>query len=1002
MNVNGSRFELLLGEADWGRCHDGDGEHARTLRSWWELHGSPSVDPDLNVPAWDEDRNELSIRPRLIELPATPSENPLDLEARRCACADRYGNVYRIGGDPRSLIVYSVGSRRESVFWPAAPSAGEDEHDRSELDFVPQPAAHTGLPETYLALAVTTDDYLVVAFARESARGFLSFDLVAGGSPVPTLWPTGIDFQFQPFDMSARDGGGVWVLDRKHRRLWELDCRLAVVSTAQRATSLRGAQIDDFQPLTGELRERASALFPAGIELQGSPPWVVDPVAVETLGDGAVLVLDIDAATNQSRVVRLRREGEVWRAEASNWLVLPDLAHDFLFATVKLYQKGEAQKQLLLATRGGNQVRAYRIEDSAEGFELKGATDLFPLRRFGGRALIAVKGGAHYDSGIDNPVWTPIVQQPRMQFEASAEFVTPVFDSSTIGTTWDRVLLDACLPPDTSVMIWSRGADECIDLPDGNDSPGAEAPQLMGTWLPEPLPHLRSNGPELPWLRSEAARATRRGNGVGTWELLLQNAHGRYLQLKIRLTSENGMSTPRLRALRVWSPRFSYPQRFLPAVYREDTTAGPFLERWLANLESTLTNVEDRIVNLQALFDPRIAPADTLAWLAQWFDVAFDPAWDEKRQRLFVLRAMDFFRWRGTVHGLRLALELAFNPCIDIKLFDGPSKEAAGARQIRIVETYQTRLLGALVAGDPGAADSATGLREVRLEVLWAPEEGNEGLADRHAKSQGRKGATPAEQITPFALVPPPINPHADSATNEKVRDDWRKFCAAVLGFVPSVGAEEQARWRNFLDVRHGAASNATLPRDWPTSAQSETDWREFNQLAGAGWVRQRWQDFLARRHRRIERLNRAYETAWPGFDQVALPDVLPQTRAAQTDWLQFERQLLPMHRTAHRFSVLLPVADVTADPFEMERRLGLARRIVELEKPAHTVFDVRFYWAFFRVGEARLGIDTQIGAGSRAPELIPAAVLGRAYVGASFVGGAERPKDGDRLLTAC
>jgi hypothetical protein len=107
------------------------------------------------------------------------------------------------------------------------------------------------------------------------------------------------------------------------------------------------------------------------------------------------------------------------------------------------------------------------------------------------------------------------------------------------------------------------------------------------------------------------------------------------------------------------------------------------------------------------------------------------------------------------------------------------------------------------------------------------------------------------------------------------------------------------------------------------------------------------------------------------------------------------------MYRTAHRFSVLLPIGDVTADPFELERRLGLARRIVDLEKPAHTVFDVRYFWAFFRIGEARLGIDTQLGAGSRAPELIPEAVLGRAYVGASYVGGTARRHDGDRVPLA-
>jgi phage tail-like protein len=59
----------------------------------------------------------------------------------------------------------------------------------------------------------------------------------------------------------------------------------------------------------------------------------------------------------------------------------------------------------------------------------------------------------------------------------------------------------------------------------------------------------------------------------------------------------------------------------------------------------------------------------------------------------------------------------------------------------------------------------------------------------------------------------------------------------------------------------------------------------------------------------------------------------------------------------AHRFSVLL-TSRLGADQVE------LLREIIELEKPAHTAFTIRQYWAMFRVGEARLGYDTTLDEG--------------------------------------
>ena len=1018
MNVNGARFHLLLGRADWGRCLDSDDDGALALDGWWSAQGSPFPTPPATLPAWDESRHEITLQPLAIELPATRGELPLTLDARRGAAADRYCNVYRIADDGLQLLVTSSGSGNEASFWPAEPADCTQAREAARPLFETHAPIVATAPEVYLAMAVTSDDYLVVAFRRATQRGLLSFDLIAGGSPDETLWPTP---GFEPFDMCAGADRGVWILDRINSRLWELDCKLAVVSTGRVEATLAPAQQDDFQPLSGPARERPAIVFPAGLPLGGSAAWVIDSIAIDTTAEGAVLLLDLDTAGNRSRVVRVRRDAANWEVDASAWLDNTQ-AHDFVYASAPRFQLDKvATPRLFITTTVGNQAEGFDVVDRATSFELRKAPELYPLRRYAGRALLAVCGNASYDSGlagaeppqtggapsrgraqpvgaIRRPRWTPIVQQPRVRFQPDASFVTTVFDSNELGTTWDKLLLDACIPADTEVRVESRAGDEREDMVDAADSPAGA--QVVASWSPEPVPRLRTDGCELPWMRSEAVRATRREGGAGAWELLFQKAKGRYLQLRIRLRSSNGTATPRVRALRVWSPRFSYSERFMPAAYREEPTQANFLERWLANFESTLTNIEDRVAQVQSLFDPRIVPAEALAWLAEWFDVALDPAWDERRHRLFVKHAMDFFRWRGTTHGLRLALELAFDPCFDEAMFAEPRPHDDGARRIRIVEAYQTRLIGAVAAGDPARAAS-DGPLAVTAQLLWTPPEGNGGLADRYAASQGRT-STPVEQITPFPLVAPP------GATG------WNDFWMETLGFVPSAGADERSRWQTFLrsryvivealNVQHGSAyANMTsipLPPDLAANANAASDWNDF--CARASLTRTRWQGFLAGRYRRIERLRAAHRTSWLRFDQIPLTDVLPATAAAQTDWLQFEGQLLAMYRTAHRFSVLLPVDSVTGDPYVREQQLALARRMVDLEKPAHTVFDVRFFWAFNRVGEARLGLDTQLGAGSRAPELIPDAVVGRAYIGASYVGGAARPRAGDRLLIDC
>jgi hypothetical protein len=173
----------------------------------------------------------------------------------------------------------------------------------------------------------------------------------------------------------------------------------------------------------------------------------------------------------------------------------------------------------------------------------------------------------------------------------------------------------------------------------------------------------------------------------------------------------------------------------------------------------------------------------------------------------------------------------------------------------------------------------------------------------------------------------------------------WEAFSSAVLGFAPSATASDAAAW----------------------------------------------EDFLARRYHHLAALQVVYKTQPTTFADVPLPRVLPDGGEALSDWFQFESVVVAMRRTAHTFTVLLPMRQTDSfDSAEHRTRRELAARIVELEKPAHTTFDVKFYWAMFRVGEVRLGDDSLLDLGSRAPGLMRPMLLGEEHLAESYLAPAH------------
>ena len=124
-----------------------------------------------------------------------------------------------------------------------------------------------------------------------------------------------------------------------------------------------------------------------------------------------------------------------------------------------------------------------------------------------------------------------------------------------------------------------------------------------------------------------------------------------------------------------------------------------------------------------------------------------------------------------------------------------------------------------------------------------------------------------------------------------------------------------------------------------------------------------------------------------PGGREAGLwiRDHVPQGGTFLQDWILFVSVVVPTSQNAHRFSVVVPV-QLSDDATTQAVRRDLAQRIAQQEKPAHTDFDVKLYWAAFCAGESRVGIETVVGPSSRFAALL----LGQGSLASSYLGYVE------------
>lgn len=478
-------------------------------------------------------------------------------------------------------------------------------------------------------------------------------------------------------------GAGRWLLERARGRLWrEAGAPLADLALRTYADHIFRPDPEYANPLRLEEQPRIAK----------SPQERIVDCAVRTDGTLAVLIHSSPQA-KRSLIEFIPLRGERIRVEVP----LAGFATSLGFVSdnrIALTYVGA--KRAVVVNIGEDAAVTLAIEPNRTPLVQPGTARIC-------RGTVQPARVVHFAAGTAVPLAAPRALQAlsmpsyRNEGGAKAQFAIRAPDSATV---WHRLVVEADLPPGTGMAIALQVADREDELDGASEHlhyagdiavpPGA--PQLV--WLDAPN--------ELPLHAGMLSQPRVKGQS-GCFSGLVQNTDavsrelaGRFARISLRLFG-TGQASPSIAAIRLYGSRFSLVRNYLPTVMqppldpalRERAGAAhslDFLDRYIANFERVLTAMEDRVVAAPALTDPMAAPADALDWLAGWIGLTMKSGLTDRQRRVMLANGMRLHRRRGTMPGLRLALDIA-------------SEGQIGAGGIVALEDFRLRRVFATILG---------------------------------------------------------------------------------------------------------------------------------------------------------------------------------------------------------------------------------------------------------------------------------------------------------------
>ena len=491
--------------------------------------------------------------------------------------------------------------------------------------------------------------------------------------------------RFTPRALACDEDGHLYVLDNTTSQVWIVDLAPHNTPRVQRAEAVPddAVHIAWFSGWLWVLCRSGALLRLAATRVAQAAPVSAPPGAsrLAFAPDGRLYLL-LRAHAADASVVLLGRPG--------HWLAAPKVlgfAGDppFAFASAMAISVNEGGHTHLVVARRPEELFTRIAIDSSGTDSL---IEPLAARHYDGAGIAATPDGRIV---FFTPRGPRHATGARLHYRSAGRVVGFRLDAGQAQASWGRLLLDACLPANTSIRVHALVSDDDIDGPRlTRTAPANQAlvplrqpeatPLPLLDWLPDEhspgqLLFRRTDGAEQPWLVE--------GDRFDTFEAVAPATRGRHLWLLFELQGHS-RATPKLRGVRAETPAHDWLRR-LPQLYSRPEAMRSFLQRALAPLAGLESDVAAQSDARHALLKPCSTPAAALPWLAHWVGLTLDERWSESARRSFIKEAPWLFRLRGTLWSLQRMAEIV-----------------TGARVV-IVEQFRMR--GLARVGADAAAD---------------------------------------------------------------------------------------------------------------------------------------------------------------------------------------------------------------------------------------------------------------------------------------------------------